>query len=284
MDKGANILARIERHRDPVFAIAQDYRDGERIAPHTHAVCQLMHATSGVMVAMAESRVWTVTPGRALWIPARVEHSIRMRGAVKVRALYVRPGLFSTMGGEVTNVVVSSLANELILRLVDLDLNEDKFRLRTLIPPILRTELASAPGKREGLRIPSSAAANAVAKSILANPEDRTTIEALARRYGIGAKTLARRFGVETGLTPDAWRRLARLDEAAARLRLGQSVSQVAFDLGFETVSGFCRAYHASFGETPGSTKTRDAARLASRAAPRMGGAKAIPIHRSLGR
>jgi AraC-like DNA-binding protein len=43
--------------------------------------------------------------------------------------------------------------------------------------------------------------------------------------------------------------------EAAARLKRGQTVSRVAFDLGYETVSGFCHAYRSCFGETPGSAR-----------------------------
>jgi AraC-like DNA-binding protein/quercetin dioxygenase-like cupin family protein len=263
--KRLSMLARIARDRRAAFAIAQDYRNGERVGRHAHPVGQLLHATSGVMIALADKHVWTVTPGRALWIPAHIEHSFRMRGTVKVRALYVRPGVLSTMGNDVTDVVVSPLANELIVRLVDLDREDAKSntrsRLRDAILPVLRLELASSPGTREGLRIPSNAAASAIAKSILANPEDRLVMEQLARRYGIGAKTLSRRFTAETGLTPDAWRRTARLNEAAARLRTGQTVSEVAYDLGYETVSGFCRAYHTHFSETPGSARS-DAARV----------------------
>jgi AraC-like DNA-binding protein len=238
-----------------MFAIAQDYSDGKRIPAHTHPVCQLLHAVSGVMIARVENRVWTVPPGRALWIPAHVEHAFRMHGAVEMRALFLRPDVMPMLGDDVSVVRVSALAKELILRLLDVDEKADAPRTSRLICQLLMLEIAPSLEVSQGLRLPTNAAARSIAEFILVNPSDRTGFATLAKRHGIGAKTLSRKFVAETGLAPDTWRRLARLNEAAARLETGQTVSQVTFDLGYETVSGFCQAYRACFGKTPGATR-----------------------------
>jgi AraC-like DNA-binding protein/quercetin dioxygenase-like cupin family protein len=252
MAKAAQILEDIARDPRPVFAVAEDYEDGARVASHSHPVCQLLHAVAGVMLARIDDRLWTIPPGRALWIPAKVKHSFSMRGAVRVRALFVRPDNVADFKHDVVVLRVSSLAEQLIQRLVDTDENEAAAEIRRLIVPLLMAELRASPRATQGLRLPKDRAARSVAKLIAAHPEDRTEFPTLARRCGIGIKTLSRRFVAETGVTPDAWRRLARLSEAAARLQAGQSVSKVAFDLGYATVSGFCQAYRACYGETPG--------------------------------
>lgn len=256
MDNGLHMLRRIQRDPRSIFAVAQDYSDGAHVPAHTHPVCQLLHAVSGVMIARIENRVWTVPPGRALWIPARVEHAFKMRGTVEIRTLFLRPDAVPTLASNVSVVRVSALAKELILSLLDADKKADATRTSGLIQPLLLLELASSLEVNHGLRLPSSALARSVAEFILANPGDRTGFAALAKRHGIGAKTLSRKFVAETGLAPDTWRRVARLNEAAARLKTGQTVSRVTFDLGYETVSGFCRAYRACFGETPGSARS----------------------------
>jgi AraC-like DNA-binding protein/mannose-6-phosphate isomerase-like protein (cupin superfamily) len=255
MDNGLQLLKRIERDPRPVFAVAQDYGDGQRVATHRHSVCQLLHAVSGVMIARIANRVWMVPPGRAIWIPANIEHSFRMRGAVQVRALFVRSSLCPALDREGSVVRVSALAKELILRLLDTGKNASATPARRLMLSLLMLELAPSAQMHPEIRLPLDARARSVANFILANPGDRTQFAALAKRHGIGVKSLSRRFVEGTGLAPDTWRRLARLHEAAARLRTGQSVARVAFDLGYETLSGFCHAYRACFGETPGSTR-----------------------------
>lgn len=56
-------------------------------------------------------------------------------------------------------------------------------------------------------------------------------------------------------MTPDAWRRHARLLEAVARLRTGAGVTEIALDLGYRSVSAFSQAFRASFGVSPGRAR-----------------------------
>ncbi len=53
-------------------------------------------------------------------------------------------------------------------------------------------------------------------------------------------------------MTFTAWRQRALLLRSLAMLAAGQSVTTVAFDLGYETVSAFIELFHAYFGTTPG--------------------------------
>ena len=59
------------------------------------------------------------------------------------------------------------------------------------------------------------------------------------------ARTLARRFQSETGLSFGAWRQQARVLEAMGRLGGGEPVTQVALDLGYESVSAFSAMFRA---------------------------------------
>ncbi len=64
-------------------------------------------------------------------------------------------------------------------------------------------------------------------------------------------RSLIRKFNAETGMTFRQWRRQARLLEALERLAAGDSVTAVAFAVGYDSISAFIVAFREVFGETP---------------------------------
>ena len=79
----------------------------------------------------------------------------------------------------------------------------------------------------------------------------------IARAAGSSLRTLQRIFPRETGLSLDAWRQKARMIHAAARLSSGESVTAVALDCGYDSVSAFISAFQRQFGQTPGRYRAR---------------------------
>ena len=65
------------------------------------------------------------------------------------------------------------------------------------------------------------------------------------------ARTLARHFQSETGLSFGAWRQQARVLEAMGRLGSGAPVTQVALDLGYDSVSAFSAMFRRAAGASP---------------------------------
>ena len=58
-------------------------------------------------------------------------------------------------------------------------------------------------------------------------------------------------FKQHLGMTFQAYQRAMRLGTALDRLRVGEAVTQVAFDHGYESLSGFRDAFRQFFGATP---------------------------------
>ena len=73
----------------------------------------------------------------------------------------------------------------------------------------------------------------------------------LAKKCGLTERTAARLFLRETRLTFGEWRRQLRLLAALERLGAGESVSNVALDVGYEDVSSFIAVFKAALGTTP---------------------------------
>ena len=90
-----------------------------------------------------------------------------------------------------------------------------------------------------------------ICRAMLEEPGSARTLGEWGRRTGASSRTLARGFLRETGLTFGRWRQQARLLEALTRLAQGQSVTNVALDLGYESPSAFTSMFKRALGKTP---------------------------------
>jgi len=84
------------------------------------------------------------------------------------------------------------------------------------------------------------------------DPSDKRTIEAWARRAGATPRTLARLFLKETRMTFQSWRQQRCLLRALELLGEGESVTEVALSLGYDSVSAFITMFRRNLGQTPG--------------------------------
>ena len=73
-----------------VTTLAYDFVHGHAISEHYHPEDQLVYACRGVMTVRTREGVWVVPAQRAVWIPAKIPHSIVMSGAVSMRTIYFR--------------------------------------------------------------------------------------------------------------------------------------------------------------------------------------------------
>jgi AraC-like DNA-binding protein len=67
----------------------------------------------------------------------------------------------------------------------------------------------------------------------------------------MSARTLARRFDEEVGMSMRAWRRRLRLFKAIELLGGGLSITQIALELGYGSTSAFTYAFRSEMGRSP---------------------------------
>src|SRR3954464_5280049 len=73
---------------DGVHLVARNYRKGVRLGTHMHREAQLVYAAKGTMQVTTPKGRWLVPPDRAVWVPARLEHSIDVLADIQMRTLY----------------------------------------------------------------------------------------------------------------------------------------------------------------------------------------------------
>jgi AraC-like DNA-binding protein len=236
----------------PLEGLAAEYPPGAEVPLHQHPFAQLIHAASGVMTVTTEHGTWVVPPGRAVWVPARVGHSIRMTGRVSMRTIYLSDALGPLAGSSCCVVQVSPLLRESILRAVEFARPYAESGPEARLVTVIADEIRAAPTAPLHLPLPRDARARRVADALRAEPGDSRTLAEWARFAGASTRTLERLWTAETSLSFAAWRQQARLLRALEQLAAGEPVTSVALDLGYETPSAFIAMFRRAVGTSPG--------------------------------
>jgi AraC-like DNA-binding protein len=234
-----------------VRTLAAEFSDGRALPAHAHAWGQLIYSVSGVMSVWTEQGSWVAPPHWAVWAPAGVAHAMHFTGAASLRTLYLRPGLAGSASNSAV-IAVSALLRELILRAIEIGFLDARVPTHAAMTDLIVDELRAHSTPVLDLPFPRCALLRRIAEHVVQAPGDRSGHATLAKRFGIGARTLERGFAAETGLSLGQWRRQARFLHALRRLGAGAPVKQAALDAGYQSPSAFIAAFHAAFDTTPG--------------------------------
>jgi len=105
----------------------------------------------------------------------------------------------------------------------------------------------------------------AVRSILRRNLSETPALERIAREVGCSPFYLSRTFSKETGQTIPQYLRQLRLDKAAELLRTGRfNVTEVALEVGYNSLSHFSQAFHQAFGCCPGLYPTATATQRAA--------------------
>jgi AraC-like DNA-binding protein len=240
---------------DGVHLVARNYRKGVRLGTHMHREAQLVYAAKGTMQVTTPKGRWLVPPDRAVWVPARLEHSIDVLADIQMRTLYfdlrwlAREHRSRSLDAEFV-VRVSRLLHESILALFD---GRDDPGRTDLLIRLAMLELHQAEDATTFIPLPHELRCRRAADIVLADPTATHDIADLASEVGTSARTLSRLFSSETQLSFKSWCQRARIAAAIERLSMAPnlSVKQLAADLGYASFPAFSHAFRQVTGKTP---------------------------------
>ena len=233
-----------------VVALSDEYPAGYIDVMHTHRRAQILYAAAGVMSVLTPETSFVIPPQKALWLPAGTPHEVCCRGAVALRTLYVDP-LLEACPGECRVFEVSDFLRALILEVATFDPDYDVDGREGKIVELLLAETMMMPTAPFCARMPTDYRLLRVCKAILADPSSQKTLDDWASIAGMGRRTFTRTFRIETGMGLSVWRQQVRLMGALSMLSAGQSVTSVAFEVGYESASAFTAMFHRTFGAPP---------------------------------
>jgi AraC-like DNA-binding protein len=234
-----------------VTALAYDLGHGRIIPEHLHPKDQLVYACQGVMTVRTSAGTWVVPAHRAVWIPARIPHSILMSGAVSMRTIYLRARLARQLPRECSVVNVSPLLHHLLVHLCTIGKLNRRSKTQAHLIDVLIDQLESVKAVPLQLPTPSDARAARVAATLQENLNGAGSLAWACKQAGASKRTIERLFQRETGMSLGKWREQLRLMRSLQLLAAGEKISHAAQEAGYSTPSAFIAMFRKALGTTP---------------------------------
>lgn len=209
----------------------------------------LIFAQAGMMSVATQGGLWALAPHRALWAPRGTRLAPHFRPEAAPRLLALRQA--EDMPAEARSVEVTPLLRELILEAIRMDDIAKPSAEATWIYHLLRSRIAAAPHEPSRIRAPADSRVGRICEAIIRDPSNNRPIDYWADKMGMSRRTLTRRFREEVGTSFSMWRQQVRLQEALVRLEMGQPITTIALDVGYECPTSFSTVFRQTFGAPP---------------------------------
>jgi AraC-like DNA-binding protein len=208
-----------------------------------------MYSQKGVIHVSTPTGSRILPPTRSIWISGGIPHALVVKRPVELITARNAPGAPHWTGCNI--VSVSPLIRELLRVCSEQPWDYPPASRSSRLARVLLEQLEvheQAPLELPELRDPR---AERVVAMLRADPADRRPLAELASAAGASHRTIERLFASEARMSFGRWRVRHRMITALEQLAHGDSVSDVAYAVGYETPSSFIAAFRASFGTTP---------------------------------
>ena len=222
-----------------------------RVPNHAHSRAQIMFLCSGVYWVTTDTGSFVIPAGQAIWIPSHIHHETFTNDRAHALFMFVDESYAQTLAHDCMVVDVNPLLVQLFLRAVAYGNDYMPSGKEVHLVQVILDELSALTPSSLQLPLGQDKRLRKVMDLLLASPSDERGIDELAQYSGASARTLSRLFKAETGMNFIEWRHKLRLLQAIDRLSQGQSVTQVALDLGYQSVSAFIAMFRRRVGVTP---------------------------------
>jgi AraC-like DNA-binding protein/quercetin dioxygenase-like cupin family protein len=236
-----------------VLATGNEYTAGTLLPSHKHKRGQCLYAIVGVLTITTTEGSWVVPPRRALWIPPGMPHAVQMSGPTALHSAYVLPeaAARARLPEHCTVISVSPLLDALLATAVDLPAEYELGGRDERVMRLLVDEIASMPALPLSTPLPQEPRLARLCRALIHAPSLEIDIDTMAHKADMSRRSFTRLFRQQTGMSFSSWRQQACLLAALSRLARGQSVTQVAIELGYSSTSAFTAAFRRTLGAAP---------------------------------
>lgn len=217
--------------------------------PHFHEQGQFVYIEEGVVNLRSDKGAWLVPKEHLGWIPKGLVHSALALCDFKGWTILTDVRFNRILPDKICTLKATPLLLALLERMVHQHHESEPFR-RKLIDLLLE-EVKNIETEKLSIPLPLSPNLLIVARTALDDLSCVRNLEEWAELADTSKRTFTRHFLLETGMTFDEWRKNALCMKAVELLAQGRQVSDVAFDLGYESVSAFIAMFKKHFGNTP---------------------------------
>jgi AraC-like DNA-binding protein len=218
---------------------------------HSHRRGQFFCVESGLVRIRTEDGSWILPPRRVGWVPPGAMHEVTITGRLTGWGAMLSPEAAEGLPSRACVMAASDLLRSLVRKAMTFATAEVLSPEQERLAAVLLDEIKMAPQESLHLPMPSDPRLVRLTMTLLGSPSDDRSFAALAGDAGISERTGRRLFLAETGMTFLQWRQQAKLTLALERLVRGETVGEVADQLGYATPSSFIAMFRRAFGAPP---------------------------------
>ena len=250
-------LATVDAAPDPIMLWPSHMEAGEQGRWHAHMKGQLIYPQKGRYRIYTHHQMWAGSPRRACWIPAGVEHTVWALDALDIHNVYVSEQLPVQLPTHCQLLPVMPLLEMLLAfgsQLAPHDPSSSQLYAHTLA---LIADIMGIANREALSPLPMSAdrRIRPIMNALLQDPADQRGLADWALATFTTARTLARCFRSEVGMSFSQWRQQLRATEAITRIENGHSVQHIAYDMGYNSQSAFTAMFRRVTGYCPSHFK-----------------------------
>jgi AraC-like DNA-binding protein len=252
--KNVNVeeLRRLAESDVPVLAFAFKRRAAEDWAPeHSHARGQFFALTRGLMIVEAGNERWMFPSQRCAWIPPDCLHKARSVGGVAGSMVFLSPEMCRGLPKKPCLFSSSGLLFSIVDRVLEWNPRQPLDPPRKRLIKVLRDEIAQPEQQALCLPLPRDERLAGVARALLDDVADHRGLDDWSHFAGMSRRTFMRAFSAQVGMSFGRWRQQARLFAALEMLAQGESVTEAAVAVGYDSVSAFIEMFRKMLGTTP---------------------------------
>jgi len=236
----------------PVFMKAKEMPPFSQVVNHQHNWDQLIYALSGLLEVSSDRGDYVIPPQQAVWIPATKQHSIATINGAQLRSVHLNRGLVNVFGEKITVLTVDQLVKELIHKASGFEFTAEMDMTQQRLLYVLVDQIALLPEVALCLPLSQDSLLLPILNWQQAHPDSNKTLVKWSSELGASSKTIARRFDSELGMTFSRWREQLKLHKAIHWLNERRPVTQIALELGYESLPAFIQMFKRNMNVTPG--------------------------------
>jgi len=234
-----------------VYFRIDNFATDTRFSTQTHAWGQLNYCATGVMELNIAGSHYLSPPQYAIWIPPNTPHDGYIRQKVLYHSAYIDAALCSSLPQHSCALVLSPLLKALLADFAERRLTTPKTPADKRLAQVLVDQLKLAPCSSSYLPGSDDPVLAALLEALQQDLAGNRSLAEWAQHFHVTERTLARHCLRDLGMSFSEWRQRQRFLAALPLLEQGQTVQNVAFDLGYSTSSAFINMFRRQSGNTP---------------------------------
>jgi AraC-like DNA-binding protein len=235
------------------------YRDGMHVDLqwHFHDMHKLLYAFEGAIEVESSHGRHLVPRQLAAWIPAGVPHCTSIHG-IRWVSVFFPIKMLNDPERRVRTLMVSALMREMMREAMRWPVDSPEICIRRIFFEAMATLCGEWITREANLLLPTSKDPRMRRALDYTNLRMDSNLADVCRHAGMSVRSLRRHLKAETGMTWEEYRHRSQLLQAISLLsETDQPISETAAQCGFESPSGFAKAFRLAMGEAPRDYRVR---------------------------